>query len=115
VNADYAHVNVESERRDPHSLLNYYRQLIVLRHASPALRQGTYRPLNQTGDVFAYERAAADQRLLIALNFASRPAQIKIDGDWSTCLSSVERVESKVGGILLLAANEAVILEQRVI
>jgi len=113
VNPDYARVNVESERHDPNSLLNYYQRLIALRRTSPALQHGTYRALNQPGDVYAYERAASDQCLLIALNFSSRPAQIKLDGDWQVRLSSVARVESKQGNALALAANEAVILERR--
>jgi alpha-glucosidase len=113
VNPDYARVNVESERRDPNSLLNYYQRLIAFRRASPALQQGTYRARNQLGDVYAYERATTDQRLLIALNFSSRPAQIKYDGAWQVRLSSIERVAAKVEGTLALAANEAVILEQR--
>ncbi len=112
VNPDYARVNVESERADPHSLLNYYRQLIAVRRASPALQQGVYRALNSSDDVYAYERAAADQRLLIALNFSSRPASIQLDGEWQVGLSSVERVGSISNGTLVLTANEAVILEQ---
>ena len=112
VNPDYATVNVESERSDPHSLLNYYRQLIAVRRASPALQQGTYRALTQPGDVYAYERATADQHLLVALNFSSHPAQIELERDWRVRMSSVERVESEVGGTLTLAATEAVILEQ---
>ena len=73
VNRDYMHINVESERRDPNSLLNFYQQLIAFRRASPALQQGAYRALSQSGDVYAYERAASGQCLLIALNFSSRP------------------------------------------
>jgi alpha-glucosidase len=111
LNPDYARVNVASERRDPNSLLNFYRQLLALRRASPALQQGSYRALATTGEVFAYERATADRRLLIALNFSSRPAQIEIDGAWQVRLSSVERAEAKVNGLLMLAADEAVILE----
>jgi alpha-glucosidase len=113
VNPDYATVNVASERRDPHSLLNTYRQLLALRRTSPALQQGTYRALDRSGDVYAYERATADQCLLIALNFSPHPAQIKVAGKWQVRLSSVERVEAVVNGTLTLAANEAVILEQR--
>ena len=112
VNSDYARVNVESEQRDPNSLLNYYRRLIALRRASPALQQGAYRGLDPAGDVYAYERATSDQRLLIALNFSSRPAQVKLDGEWQVRLSSVERAASTVNRQLTLAASEAVILEQ---
>ncbi len=112
VNPDYATVNVESERQDPNSLLNYYRQLLAFRRASPALQQGSYRAHDRSGEVFAYERAAADQHLLVALNFSPRPAQITIEGEWQMRLSSVECQDSKIAGVLTLAANEAVVLEQ---
>ena len=115
VNSDYARVNVESERRDPNSLLNYYRRLIALRRASPALQQGTYRVLDPAGDVYAYQRAASGQCLLIALNFSPRPTQLQLDGEWQVRLSSVERTVSTVNRQLTLAANEAVIFEQRAI
>jgi hypothetical protein len=69
------------------------------------------RAVSRSGDAYAYERATNDQRLLIALNFASRPAMIDIDGAWQLCLSSAERGKSKFNGTLTLAANEAVILE----
>jgi alpha-glucosidase len=112
LNPDYATVNVASERNDPHSLLNYYRALLALRRTLPALQQGSYRAFDPSGDVFAYERATTDQRLLIALNFSSRPAAIEIDGAWQVRLSSVERAEIAVNGRLTLAADEAVILER---
>jgi alpha-glucosidase len=112
VNPDYARINVESERNDPDSLLNFYRQLLALRRAAPALQQGSYRALTTTDDVFAFERATADQRLLIALNFAARPAMIKVDAAWQVRLSSVKRAAAKIDSTLTLAANEAVVLEQ---
>jgi alpha-glucosidase len=112
VNPDFARVNVDSERHDPQSLLNYYRQLLTLRQASPALQTGAYHDLNVAEEVFAYERATADQRLLIMLNFSSHPVSIKLDGEWHMRMSSVERATSRLSGALALAPHEAVILEK---
>ena len=111
INPDFQTVNVESERADPKSLLNYYRSLIELRRASPALTRGSYRPLARPIGVFAYEREAAGQRLLIALNFFSRPLQLKVDQPWRSRWSSVDRPEEIVRWSLSLAPNEAIILE----
>jgi alpha-glucosidase len=112
VNPDFARVNVESERHDPHSLLNYYQQLLTLRRASPALQGGAYRAFSSASEVYAYQRSTVDQQMLVALNFSSHPVSINLDGEWQVRLSSVERVESKLSGTLTLAANEAMILEQ---
>jgi hypothetical protein len=54
----------------------------------------------------------ADQRMLIALNFSSRPASINIDSAWQVRISAAGCAASKIEGTLTLAANEAVILEQ---
>lgn len=42
---DYEKINVENQQIDPDSLLNLYQQLIALRNLHPALRTGTYLPL----------------------------------------------------------------------
>ena len=62
-------------------------------------------------DVYAYEREADGQRLLIALNFYSQSTHFSLDGDWKIYLSSVERTDSIMHGELSLAPNEAIILE----
>jgi alpha-glucosidase len=111
VNSDYETVNVEAERADEQSLLNFYRRLIALRRESPALYHGSYRPLERPVDVFAFEREADGQRMLIALNFFSHPARLKVEQLWRIRLSSIDRPESIVRWSLSLAPNEAVILE----
>jgi glycosidase len=113
VNADYVSRNVEAQRAAPKSLLNFYRELIALRRQSPALVRGAYRALSRPVGVWAYERVADGKRMLMALNFFSRPAQIGVEGRgaWRVRLSSVERPEYTVLNMLSLAPNEAVILE----
>jgi alpha-glucosidase len=111
VNPDLTRLNVRAECADPKSLLSFYRQLIALRRQSPALVRGTYRTLDRPVGVWAYERAAEGQRMLVALNFFSRPARIQVEGEWRVRLSSVERPESAVQGTLSLAPSEALILE----
>jgi alpha-glucosidase len=113
INSDFKSRNVEAQRAAPKSLLSLYRQLIALRRQSPALVRGTYHALLRPISVWAYERVTDDQRMLIALNFFSRPVQIGVEGRgaWRVRLSSVERPESTVLNLFSLAPNEAVILE----
>jgi glycosidase len=111
VNPDYRVRNVELQRNDPNSLLHFYRRLIALRRESPALLYGNYHALGKPVEVWAYERATQKQRMLVALNFFSRPAQISVEGNWRVCLSSVVRADLNVSGTLALAPSEAVILE----
>ncbi len=39
--------NVETESKDPNSILEFYRHLLALRHQNRALLDGEYIPLNQ--------------------------------------------------------------------
>lgn len=79
VSPDYARINVAREMEEPTSLLSLYRRLIRLRKASPALALGSYRELpDGPEDCLIYLREAGDQRLLVALNFSSRPQAFAI-------------------------------------
>jgi alpha-glucosidase len=110
-NPDYKQRNVQVERGDPGSLLNFCRQLIALRRESPALVRGTYRSPSRPIEVWAYERTAEGQRMLVVLNFFSRPAEYQLSGSWRVRLSSEGRPDSTVSGVLTLAPYEAMILE----
>ena len=68
---DYQQVNVASLLAQPRSILNLYRRLLVLRKASPALRHGSYTPLDDVPpEVFAFIREADGEKMLVALNFS---------------------------------------------
>ncbi|MFC4533035.1 alpha-amylase family glycosyl hydrolase [Sphaerisporangium dianthi] len=77
---DRREANVARQMADPGSLLGLYRRLISLRHASAALRRGDQRSLETGEDVFAYVRSCPGERLLIALNFASRATSVDLAG-----------------------------------
>ena len=70
---DYPERNVEAQRSDPKSLLNFYRRLIAVRRASPALQGGMRQALTfGTRYLLAYLRQTSDQTVLVALNFSGR-------------------------------------------
>ena len=74
VNAGYETVNVQTASADPASLLNWYRKLIALRNDHPALRVGSFEPLetNKLG-VYAFLRRHGDETFLGIYNFDSGP------------------------------------------
>ena len=70
-------VHVEAQRRQPGSLWHYYRRLIALRKAHPALARGGYRPAVVRGEhaarVLAFERHLEEERLLVVANLGGEP------------------------------------------
>ncbi len=64
--------NVETQLRDPTSLLHLYRRSGNLRREHRALQTGAYRAVATGMDnVWAYRRESPDQRMLVILNFGS--------------------------------------------
>jgi alpha-glucosidase len=62
------------------SVLAHYRAVLALRRAHPALVSGSIRFLDAEGDVLAFTREGAGERLLCAFNFADRPADWPLPG-----------------------------------
>jgi glycosidase len=67
-------------------LLDFYRRLIALRHAEPALRLGQRRTLHADEHTLAYLRTAGERTLLIALNLSDQPRQIVVPAHFTHLL-----------------------------
>ena len=72
VNPNYAKgVNVQEQEKDPASLLTFYRRVLRIRKATPALVEGDYQPIHETEeDVLAFLRSTPEQKVLVLLNFS---------------------------------------------
>ncbi len=80
VPASYATHNVETELKDPGSILNFYKRILALRHTNPALIEGAYVPLNQDDpNVLSYLRTYKGKAVLVALNMSNVAQKITFD------------------------------------
>ena len=80
---DSAHLgyNVEGQRNDAGSILNWTRQLIAVRHQMPTLRQGAIRLIDEVSDqIVAFERELAGERIACVLNLSAAPAANPVIG-----------------------------------
>ncbi len=75
---DAAQVNVAAQRDAPGSMLGFYRRLIDLRNAEPALEIGDYAPVEAEGDVLGYLRCHGDRQVLGVLDLSSGSAQLDL-------------------------------------
>ena len=76
----YPKYNVQTERQDPNSILNYYQRLIALRRTNHALLDGKYIALNEDDpNVLAYVRSYDGQNVLVVLNMSGEAQRIKLD------------------------------------
>jgi glycosidase len=65
---DAENLSVESQQDDPTSFLSFTRQLLTVRRASAALREGRYSSLAAVEDCVVFERCAGSDRVVVALN-----------------------------------------------
>jgi alpha-glucosidase len=76
----YKTYNVETEQKDPGSILNYYRQLLVMRHTNEALLEGNYVALNDNDpSVLSYMRSYKGQNVLVVLNMSAVVQKVNLN------------------------------------
>jgi alpha-glucosidase len=80
VDARFKDYNVESEKKDPNSILNFYRQLLAMRHTNKALLDGAYVALNENdANVLSYARSYRGKNVLVVLNMSASPQKANLD------------------------------------
>jgi alpha-glucosidase len=91
--------NVEVQDRDPGSLLNTYRRLLLLRRQLPALHRGELElaPTDQhPSSVLSYVRTAGeDDVATVLLNFSDRPAKVDLRPHTAQWLVSTHSSEAE--------------------
>jgi len=75
VNKNYKYINYESQKKDPGSVLNFYKTLISLRKNSMCLKHGEFHPVYADTRIMIYQRKIVDESkneevYTIALNFS---------------------------------------------
>jgi alpha-glucosidase len=94
--------NVADESKDPNSVLEFYKQVLKLRHTSKALLDGSYAALNESdADVLSYLRAYKNDVVLVALNMSGSPKKVNFGlkhNGFSSAKSLVATGKSSVKG-----------------
>jgi len=77
VNPNYTRINVEAQRKDPHSIFQCYKNLIALRKRCPAMARGDLAAL-ETGSetLLGFRRSVPGETLLAFHNFSGEAAEI---------------------------------------
>ena len=82
VNPNYTEINAEAALADPNSVFYYYQKLISLRHTTPIIVYGTFRPLLPDSEVlYAYEREMDGKVLTVAANWTDKEQECTLFDD----------------------------------
>ena len=72
--------NVETESKEPDSVLSFYKRVLKLRCDEPAFREGKYVGLNESDpNVMSYLRQSDDETILVVLNMSATKQQASFD------------------------------------
>lgn len=73
---NFREINVEKQRGEPHSLLNFYKKVIHLRNETPALHQGSLEIAHDlcTKRILAYYRVYQAEKYMVMLNMSNSRA-----------------------------------------
>jgi maltose alpha-D-glucosyltransferase/alpha-amylase len=75
----YEQVNVEAQRSDPGSLLNWTARLIRLRKECPEIAWGRFEPVATGSDsVIGFSYVWRDNRIVLLHNLADRPVDVRL-------------------------------------
>jgi len=79
VNPNYPEINAAEQHDNPSSVFHYYRSLITLRHAEPAVALGDFTMLMPDDEaVYAFLRRHGQTELLVLGNFSPEPRPVLI-------------------------------------
>ena len=91
----YKDINVENEIQGP--IFTFYQDLIRLRKEMPIISEGSYKPaLEDSKQVYAFERQYEDQKLLVLNNFYATEVEIELPATYQNgqiLISNYEDVE----------------------
>lgn len=91
VNDDYESINVDNQNEDPHSVLNYVRQLTNLYHTIPAFTNGTHtESMIEHPHLLVMHKDDGKQRISCICNFSKKKMKYTLLEDEEVLLSNVE-------------------------
>lgn len=101
--------NVETEARDPDSLLAWYRTLLALRGTREALREGRLELASDTSrHVIRFDRISRHERVVVVANLGDAPTALRLGAE-ATLLAASDRGCVLERGALTLPPHTAVV------
>lgn len=83
VNPNYVKINAESEKNDPDSVYNFYKELVHLRKEYPVFADGDFSlVMPEDEQIFAYIRSDEKSRMLVCANFTGELVKYSLPEEW---------------------------------
>ena len=80
LSANVAGFNVAAQQADPNSLLAFYKDMLALRKARPAIAAGSYDNVVVDGSAMTFQRRLDTDRVVVAINYGTSAAALAVPG-----------------------------------
>ena len=80
LSANVAGFNVAAQLTDPDSLLAFYKAMLALRKAHPAIAAGSYDNVVVDGSAMTFQRRLGADRVVVAINYGTSAAALAVPG-----------------------------------
>jgi alpha-glucosidase len=104
-------LNVASSRKDPDSILAFYRHLLRLRRAEPVLVMGGLTDLKSQDGVIQFVRSDAGKRFAIVMNLAEQERRVAVKRGTITVCTDLRREGESITDAVQIGPSEAVMIE----
>lgn len=83
VNPNYVYKNVDIQKKDPSSILSFYKRLIKYRLGNEFVIDGEFKEYyKSSGKLYVYERGLGKSALAVICNFTDKPVKFRLPDEW---------------------------------
>jgi oligo-1,6-glucosidase len=102
INSNHTRINMEAQQTDNRSILAFYKQLLDLRKNTPVLREGSFREVKISKQLFVFERTLESSNaenvpagekitsVIVLINLGKKPVRFPCQG--KILLSNLDRI-----------------------
>ena len=76
---NYKSINVENEKNDKDSILNFYEKLITIRKENTVISAGNISFIDTNENIIAYKRSLGERKILVFCNMSNKDESLDID------------------------------------
>ena len=87
VNRNHKTLNAAADKADENGVFAFWKYMVSLRKTDPALVDGDFVPVKNSGNLFAFERTFNDRRLLSVCNMTGREVAMPENLMWEKLLA----------------------------
>lgn len=115
VNPNYVWLNVDAQKKEYGSILNFYKRLLAFRKSEEYVNVFTYGDFipayQEKENIFAYYRTSSQQKIMVICNYSGSQIKIEIAEEYENVIFVNYDTLTRVGNVLHLQPYQTIVVE----